>query len=558
MKSVKEVKRGVKEVKEVKEMSPLSSAHSPSKGGEGAAILVGFVPSPFLLRGRVREGVLTSFTSFTSFTPLLIAGALLAVAGCTVGPDYVRPQMEAPADYKEATGWKVAQPQDAIVRGKWWEMYGDFELNALAAQVQIANLSVAQAQAAFQQARAVAQAARAAYFPTLSVGASVTRTHSSENLGRLSPIGTFTDYLLPVDLSWELDLWGRVRRNVESQQANAQASAADYENIQLSAQAELAQDYFLLRAADSQKQLLDASAEAFDKSLQLTKNRYAGGVASRADVAQAETQLRTTQAQAIDVTVQRAQLEHAIAILIGKAPSQFSLPPVGLTALPPPVPTGVPSALLERRPDVAAAERRVAAANAQIGVTMAAYYPTVTLGASTGFESNELSKWLQFPSRFWSVGPSISETVFDGGLRQAQTAQARAIYDQNVAFYRQTVLTGFREVEDNIAALRILEQEAQVQAEAVKAARESVALTTNQYKAGIVSYLNVVIAQAAALNNERTAVDIQDRRLTASVLLIKALGGGWDASLLPDANALSRTSDAGPAASDKRALAGAK
>jgi NodT family efflux transporter outer membrane factor (OMF) lipoprotein len=481
-------------------------------------------------------------------TTSLFIAAVCMLAGCTVGPNYVRPEMQAPAGYKEAEGWKVAQPQDGIARGKWWEMYGDFELNALTAQVQIANLNVIQAEAVFRQARAVAQAARAAYFPTLSVGASVTRSRESSNLGRVTQQGTVTDYLLPLDLTWELDLWGRVRRNVESQQANAQASAADYENIQLSAQAELAQNYFLMRALDTQKQLLDASAAAYDKSLQLTKNRYAGGVASRADVAQAETQLRTTQAQALDVTVQRAQLEHAIAILIGKAPSEFSLPPSTLIALPPPVPAGVPSALLERRPDVASAERRVAAANAQIGVAMAAYYPSVTLGASVGFESTDLSKWLELPSRFWSIGPSVSQTVFDAGLRGAQTTQARAIYDQNVAIYRQTVLTSFREVEDNIAALRILEQEAQVQANAVKAAEESVSLTTNQYKAGVVSYLNVVIAQTAALSNEVTAVNIQNRRLAASVLLIKALGGGWDASMLPDANALARTDDSRGAA----------
>jgi NodT family efflux transporter outer membrane factor (OMF) lipoprotein len=537
----------VKEVKEVKEVSPLSPALSPSKRGEGETALVGIARFA-LLWASVRELLVTSFNSFTSFTSFTV---LLLTSGCTVGPDYVRPDASRPAAYKEAEGWKVARPQDAIARGKWWEMYGDFELNALMAQVQIANLNVAQAEAAYRQARAVAQAARAAYFPTISVGASITRSHQSQNLGRLLPsqLGTVTDYLLPVDLTWELDLWGRIRRTVESQQAAAQASAADYENIQLSAQAELAQDYFLLRALDTQKQLLDASSAAYDKSLQLTKNRYAGGVASRADVAISETQLRTTQAQAIDVTVQRAQLEHAIAILIGKPPSEFSLPPATLAAVPPPTPAGVPSTLLERRPDVAAAERRVAAANAQIGVAIAAYYPTVTLGASVGFESADASKWLEYPSRFWSIGPAISETVFDAGLRRAQTAQARAAYDQNVAFYRQAVLTGFKEVEDNIAALRILEQEAQVQADAVKAAEESVALTINQYKAGVVSYLNVVVVQTAALNNERTAVDIQNRRLAASVLLIKALGGGWDASMLPDANALARTDDARPSES---------
>ena len=477
--------------------------------------------------------------------------AALALAGCALKEMPTREEVASQAmlNLTPPPQWAATRGNAGPVADNWLVTLNDPWLNELVKEAIAYNADLRIAAARVDVAAAYLAAAKSPAWPQVNLVARGGGKMSGDSSG-LQGVGLFA--------AWELDLWGRVRRNVESQQANAQASAADYENIQLSAQAELAQDYFLLRAADSQKQLLDASAEAFDKSLQLTRNRYAGGVASRADVAQAETQLRTTQAQAIDVTVQRAQLEHAIAILIGKAPSQFSLPPVGLTALPPPVPTGVPSTLLERRPDIAAAERRVAAANAQIGVTIAAYYPTVTLGASVGFESNELSKWLEFPSRFWSVGPSISETVFDGGLRQAQTAQARAIYDQNVAFYRQTVLTGFREVEDNIAALRILEQEAQVQAEAVKAAQESVVLTTNQYKAGIVSYLNVVIAQAAALNNERTAVDIQNRRLTASVLLIKALGGGWDASLLPDPNALLRTGDAGAAASDKRALAGAK
>ncbi|MEO8629822.1 MAG: efflux transporter outer membrane subunit, partial [Betaproteobacteria bacterium] len=451
----------------------------------------------------------------STFVPRGVAlSAIFLATACTVGPDYVKPATQAPVAFKESQGWKVAQPKDAIERGKWWEAFADPELNALAAQVQFGNYNVAAAEAQFRQARSLVQQARSTYFPTVTAGASVTRSRTSSNLGRISPpIGTVTDYQLPVDATWEIDLWGRIRRSVEANRANAQASAADVESIRLSAQAELAQDYFLLRALDSQKQLLDQSAAAYERSLTLTKNRHAGGIASRADVAQAETQLRTTQAQAIDVGVQRAQLEHAIAILIGKAPADFSLPMAPLTAIPLTMPAGLPSELLERRPDVAAAERRLASANAQIGIAEAAYYPTLTLGGTFGFESTDFSKWLSLPSRFWSIGPSIAQTVFDAGLRRARTDQARGLYDQTIAQYRQTVLTGFQEVEDNLAALRILEQEADVQSAAVKAAEESVALTNNQYKAGIVSYLNVVIAQTAALNNERTQVDIQGRRL---------------------------------------------
>lgn len=460
--------------------------------------------------------------------------ALGMLSGCMLGPDYVKPPAEAPETYKEAQDWKLAQPQDHLDRGKWWEIYGDTQLNALAEQVALSNQNIVIAEAQFRQARALVQAARSAYFPTVSVGASVTRSRQSSTLGsRPVAQGVVTDYQLPVDVSWELDLWGKLRRALEANQANAQASAADLETIRLSAQAELVQDYFQLRTLDAHKQLLEQSAVAYEKSLTLTRNRYASGIASRADVAQAETLLKSTRAQAIDVGVQRAQLEHAIALLMGKPPAAFALPTIPLAVLPPAVPTGLPSTLLERRPDVSAAERRVAAANAQIGVAKAAYFPTVTLGASGGFESSDLSKWLTFPSRFWSIGPAIAQSVFDGGLRRAQSEQARGAYDASVAAYRQAVLTGFQEVEDNIAALRILEQEAQVQDDAVTAARQSVTLTTNQYKAGIVSYLDVVVVQAAALNNERTAVDIQGRRIVASVLLVKALGGGWQTTDLP-------------------------
>jgi NodT family efflux transporter outer membrane factor (OMF) lipoprotein len=342
-----------------------------------------------------------------------------------------------------------------------------------------------------------------------------------------------TSRTLAANADWELDLWGRVRRSVESNAVGAQASAADLESARLSAQAQLAQTYFQLRASDTDKRLLDDTVAALERSLQLTQNRYTAGVAAKVDVIQAQTQLRTTQAQAIDLGVQRAQLEHAIALLVGKAPSELSISAGALGALPPPAPVGLPSALLERRPDVAAAERRVAAANAQIGVAKAAYFPSLTLSASGGYQSTSLADWLTAPSRFWSIGPALAATLFDGGLRRSQTEEAIANYDATVAEYRQTVLTGLQEVEDNVAALRILEQESAVQREALDAARQSLELTLNQYKAGTVSYLNVVTAQTTALASERTAVDILGRRLVASVLLVRALGGGWSAGALP-------------------------
>ena len=459
-------------------------------------------------------------------------GAVGWLTGCTVGPNYVTPTVEVPAGYKENAGWQVAQPQDAILRGNWWEMFSDPQLNAFEEQVDISNQNVALAEAQFRQARALVQQARAAYFPTVTIGASLNNSSRSTTIGSNTGSGrtATTLYSMAVDASWEIDVWGRIRRLVESSQAGAQASAADLETARLSARAELAQDYFQLRTLDTQKQLLDASVVEFQRSLELTNNRYASGIASRADVLQAQTQLKTTQAQSIDVGVQRAQFEHAIALLIGKPASVVSIPaaPLAMTTVPPPVPLGVPSEVLERRPDIAAAERLVAAANAQIGAALAAYYPTVSLGATGGFESTGSS-----PSRFWSVGPAISETVFDGGLRAGLTEQARGVYDGTVASYRETVLAAFQEVEDNLAALRILESEAGVQDEAVKAAQQSVIVFTNQYKAGITSYLEVVIAQTAALTNERTGATILGNRLNAAVLLIKALGGGWNVAKLP-------------------------
>ncbi len=475
---------------------------------------------------------------------ITLAGVLtlFIFTACAVGPDYVKPPTQVPVSYKELEGWKVAQPKDHLIREAWWKIFNDPQLNELEEQVNISNQNVAAAEAQFRQARTLVWAARSAYFPTATIGLGYTRSSKSTTLNPnvTTRRTTLNDFLLLGDLSWEPDLWGRVRRTVEGSRAIAQASAADLESTRLLVRTELALDYLQLRTLDAQKQLLDETVIAFQKSLELTKNRYAAGVASKADVLLADTQLKTTQAQAIDIGVQRAQFEHAIALLVGKPASVFSIPPAPLTLAPPAIPVGIPSELLERRPDIAAAERRMAAANAQIGVAEAAYYPTVTLSASGGFESSSLSKWLRWPSRFWSVGPGISETVFDGGLRQAQTAQARAAYDGTVASYRQTVLTGFQEVEDNLAALRILEEESKVQDEAVKAARQSLAVALNQYKAGTINYLAVIVIQAGLLNIERTAVDILGRRVTAATLLIKALGGGWDVSALPSAKELSR------------------
>jgi NodT family efflux transporter outer membrane factor (OMF) lipoprotein len=472
-----------------------------------------------------------------------IVAILVVAAGCTVGPRYVRPDVITPPAYKEMEGWKTAQPADAVLHGAWWEMFGDPQLAELEAQVVVTNQTLRAAEAQFRQARAIVQAARSAYFPTLTIGIGYTRSRQPALVsgGSGATVAAMTSehstFILPLDASWEPDLWGRVRRSVESTGASAQATAADVETSRLSLQAELATDYFLLRELDGQKQILDRAAAAFETSLRLTQDRFGGGVASRTDVVQAETQLRTTQAQAIDVGVQRAQLEHAIALLIGRPASTFSLPAMALRTAPPAVPVGLPSHLLERRPDIAGAERRVAAANAQIGVAQAAFYPTVTLSASAGLQSAGLAQWLAWPSRFWSVGPGITQTVLDGGLRRAQKAQAVAAYEGTVASYREAVLGAFGEVEDNLAALRILAEEAQVQEGAVAAARESVTLTTDQYRGGTVSYLDVIVTQTALLTNERTALDILGRRLNASVLLIKALGGGWDASSLPPARA---------------------
>jgi NodT family efflux transporter outer membrane factor (OMF) lipoprotein len=455
---------------------------------------------------------------------------MLNISACTVGPDYVRPQVETPAAYKESGDWKPAEPRDDAGRGRWWEIFGDAPLDALLAQVEVSNQTIAAAEAQLRQAGALARQARAGGFPSVTGTLQETRSRSSANTGPSvgAATETRTSYSLPVTVSWEADLWGRIRRSVEQGEASAQASAADLVNARLSVQAELAQSYFQLRALDSQKQLLEATVAAYARTLELTRNRYTVGVVARADVAQAETQLQSTRAQALDLGVPRVQLEHAIAVLLGKPAASFSLASAPLAAVPPRVPAGLPAELLERRPDIAAAERRVAAANAQIGVARAAFFPAATLGASFGFQASAAEHWFTLPSRFWSVGPALALTLFDGGRREAVSDQAVAAYDASVAAYRGTVLAAFREVEDNLAALRILEQEAEVQAGAVRAAEQSLELAINQYKAGIVTYLQVVQAQTAALSNQRAAADILGRRVAASVLLVKALGGGWD------------------------------
>jgi len=467
------------------------------------------------------------------FVPPL--AVVVLVSGCMVGPDYVRPTAPVPEAYREMAGWKRAEPRDALARGRWWEMFGDRELDALAARVEVSNQNIRLAEANFRQAQALAEQARAGLFPTVGAGASAIRSKSPSLSNQPSfATGAVNNFNANLNAGWELDLWGKVRRGIESGEANWQASAADLESARLSAQAAVAQNYLALRIADVQRRVLEDTVAAYQRSLELTQNRYAAGIAARVDVVQAEVQLKSAQAQLVDLGVDRALLEHAIATLVGEPASTFSIPRAPLVATLPAIPVGVPSELLERRPDIAAAERSAAAANAQIGVAQAAFYPTLTLSATGGFRSNSFADWFSAPSRFWSLGAALAQVVFDGGLRRAVSDQAIAAYDGQVAAYRQTVLTGFQEVEDNLAQLRILEEEARFQNEAARGALVSVELTTNQYKAGIVSFLNVIAAQTIALNNERAAVNVQGRRLAASVLLVKSLGGGWDASALDD------------------------
>jgi len=467
------------------------------------------------------------------------AAALFATA-CAVGPAYKRPEAPLSPDYKEiaaaaaatAGQWKASEPRDAAIRGKWWEIYGDAELNALEEQVDVSNQNIAQAEAQYRGARAAVRIARADFFPTLTTSPGVTRSQSSfsNTNGASRPV---TVYSLPVDFSWELDVFGRIRRSVESNVASAQASAADLESVRLAMHAELAADYFEIRGLDAQKQILDSNAGAYEKALQLTVNRHNQGVVSGVDVAQAETQLFTTRAQSTELEVQRAEFEHAIAILIGKPPALLTIAPAFTVPVPPPIPVALPSELLERRPEIAAAERRVAAANAQIGVATAAFFPRLLLEAAGGYQGGRLADWFTLPARFWSIGPAILQTIFDGGRRRAIKAQTEAAYDASVAVYRLNVLNAFQQVEDNLSALRLLSVEAAQQADAVAAADRYLQLAQSRYDGGITSYLEVTTAQSVALVNARIAVDLLTRRMTASVNLIKALGGGWSTADLP-------------------------
>jgi len=453
-----------------------------------------------------------------------------------VGPDYVRPSAPMTPAFKETEGWKIAEPSDHLPRGAWWEIFGDPELNALQAQLDPANQNLRIAEARLREARAAIRFNRAALFPTLSASAGLSAVRPSGNQpfrSQSTNLGSSGDLLASIDLSYEVDLWGRIRRTVAAARHEATATAADLETARLSLHAELAMDYFELRAVDAQQQLLDETVQAFEAALRLTTTRFQGGAAPKSDVAQAQTQLDTTRAQTTDVTVQRAQLEHAIAILLGRPPADFGLPPRPLDTRPPSIPVGLPSQLLERRPDIAAAERRVAEANEQIGIAKAAYYPALVLNASVGFEGSTFGNLLNASSLVWAVGASLTQTIFDGGRRRATSDAARAGYDATVAAYRQTTLTAFQQVEDNVAALRILEEEARQQRQAVQSAQQSLQLFTIRYRGGVDNYLQVITAQTVTLSNQRTEIDILGRRMTASVLLVKALGGGWDVTDLP-------------------------
>jgi NodT family efflux transporter outer membrane factor (OMF) lipoprotein len=482
--------------------------------------------SRILILGMFRESANT----------VLIAVAVLQLTGCVVGPKYHVPPAPAPPAYKELGDWKPAQPNDQNLGGSWWTVFQDSQLNDLEQQINVSNQNLKAAAAQFQQSRAVLRYYRADYYPTVTANPTATRTRISANSPENIVLRgeSYNDFVLPFDVSYQADVWGRVRKNVESYREQAQASAADLATVNLSMHADLALDYFEARSLDAEEQLLNSTVTEYEQALELNESRFQGGIASEVEVEQAKTQLQTTRAQAIDVGVARAQYEHAVAILIGKPPAEFSLPPLPLTAPPPHVPVSVPSELLERRPDIAASERLVASANAQIGVAKTAYYPMINLAASGGFESSVITTLINGPSGLWSIGLSAAETIFDAGRRRSVSDQARAAYDFQVATYRQNVLNGFQQVEDNLAAVRILENEAQVQDEAVVAAQRSLDLSVTRYKGGVTSYLEVITAQSAALADEVTAVNILGRRMANTVLLIQALGGGWDRSSLPE------------------------
>ncbi len=472
------------------------------------------------------------------FSIIAVSAAALALwfGGCNLAPKYEKPSVETPQAFKEAAGWKQAQPNDAARRGNWWEVFGDPQLNALEEHVSVSNQNIAAAFANFLAARAMVKEARAAYYPVLSTSPSATRSYES---GTPPPSATrseqkWSTYLLPLDASWVPDLWGNIRNNVNANTFAAQASAATLEGLLLTSQADLAADYYQLRAQDMLIKVNADTVDADQKNLDLLKVQFDAGIASDEDVSEAETLLKTVQAQATGLGIVRAQLEHAIALLVGKPASSFSIPVEPFKAKPPAIPVGIPSQLLERRPDVAASERNVAAANEQIGIAKAAFYPTLTLAGSAGLESGDpIGNLVKDPIKLWSVGAGLAETIFDAGLRSAVVEQSRAQYMATVANYRQTVLTAFQEVEDNLAAQRILSQQVSQQDAAVESAARTLDLAMHRYEAGIDSYLNVIIAQVALLTNQQTAVTIRSQQMTSSVQLILALGGGWNVAELP-------------------------
>lgn len=477
--------------------------------------------------------------------------AVAALAGCAVGPNYHRPSAPVPQRFKEAQGWKPAEPQEAASGTDWWSVYGDAVLDGLEKQIDISNQTLKASEAAWREAEAVVSAAQALLFPTVGVSGTATRSHAlgttlggtptttggGTATGAPSSSRPFNNFAATANASWAIDIWGKIRRTLESDVASAQASEADLAAARLSAQGTLASDYVQLRVSDEMKQLLDQTVEAYQRSLQITQNQYKAGIVAKADVITAETQLQGAQSQQISVGVLRSQLEHAIAVLVGKPPADFAIAPATFGTTVPVAPTGVPSSLLERRPDVAAAERTMASANAQIGVAIAAYFPNLTLNGSYGFTNSVISGLIRTPNNVWSFGGTLADTVLDFGARSAQVRQARAVYDAAVANYRQAVLTAFQQVEDQLAALRILEQQDAVQERTVNSANEAVRLTLNEYKAGTVAYTSVVTAQATALADAQALLSIRQNRLTASVALIQALGGGWDAASLKTAGA---------------------
>jgi NodT family efflux transporter outer membrane factor (OMF) lipoprotein len=475
-----------------------------------------------------------------------IAGAaLLVLTGCMVGPKYVKPTVPmtpgfkeaGPDAYKENANWHVAQPADAVQRGEWWTIFGDAELNALEPQIAANNQDLKAADARFREARALIRFNRASLYPTIGVAPFAGGVRESSNQPYFSKTLTNgngeSEIQLPVDLNYEIDFWGRIRRTVSAAREEAQASAADRQTAMLSLQAELAVDYFEARSADAEEKLLDDTVKNYEEAYRITSNRFEGGISPQSDVDQAETQLEAARVQAHDITLQRAQFEHAIAVLLGVPPASFSLSNLPLDARPPAIPTGLPSELLERRPDIAAAERRVAEANDRIGIARAAFYPTVSLSGAVGFEGSSFANLFSPASFLWSIGPTLSETVFDAGRRSSLSEQANASYDETVANYRQATLNAFQQVEDNLVALRVLNQEADHQHKATLAAQSAEQIFNNRYVGGLDTYLQVVTAQTTALINEQNDIDLMRREMDASVLLIKALGGGWNVTSLP-------------------------